>query len=256
MKYIYSALLVLVISSCGKITAPSIISPSLSNEFQKVDYGSTPDNYQKILKDYLIKNLNNYKSAKLEFINEPAKLTIDHLGETYPGYRVCLSINEQRNGMYIGYRNHFFMLSGNNVSLHLYDSGLLTIPFEYCVTRDTSKEIFIDDIPDNREEIMVEKMDEIKIAKKEQRAYTLGNVYISCRFNDFESTYVFNESNNSFKLIDKLNETIYKVNFNEAFIIASLADIELSINRVTGQATLLNENIRKGSCKLTDRTRF
>ena len=43
------------------------------------------------------------------------------------------------------------MINDSNINLHLYDSGLLTIPFEYCVTRDTSKEIFIEDIPDEKE---------------------------------------------------------------------------------------------------------
>ena len=148
------------------------------------------------------------------------------------------------------------MISENNVSLHLYDSGLLTIPFEYCVSRDTSKEIFIDEIPDNKKDISIEKMDDIKIAKKEEGVYKLGNIYISCSFNDLQSTYVFNESNKSFKFINKLEETSYQVTFNEAFIVATLPNIELSINRVTGQATLLNENINKGNCKLTDKRKF
>ncbi len=123
-----------------KIPAPSLISPSMTDDIQKVSYGNSPDNYQKILKNYLIKNLKNYKTARVEFINEPATLTIEHLGDTYSGYRLCLSINEQRGDYYLGYRNHFFMINNNNVTLHLYDSGLLTIPFEYCVTRNTSRE--------------------------------------------------------------------------------------------------------------------
>ncbi len=256
MKYLHTLFIICFVSACSKIPAPSLISPSLNTEFQKVNYGIAPDNYQKILKDYLIKNLKNYKSAKVEFINEPAKLTIDHLGDTYLGYRICLSINEQRGDYYLGYRNHFFMINENNVSLHLYDSGLLTIPFEYCVSRDSTREIFIDEIPDNREEIMIEKMDDVKIAKKEEGVYELGNVYISCKFDDLQSTYVFNESNNSFKLINKLEETIYEVNFNEAYIVASIDNTELSINRVTGQATLLSESISKGNCELTNRTKF
>ena len=65
----------------------------------------------------------------------------------------------------MGYRNHFFMIN-NNVTLHLFDSGLLTIPFEYCVTRDTSRELFIDDIPEESKDIAVEKMDKVKIAKR------------------------------------------------------------------------------------------
>ena len=125
-------------------------------------------------------------------------LTIEHLGDTYYGYRVCLSINEQRGDYYVGYRNHFFMINNNNVSLHLYDSGLLTIPFEYCVTRDTSREIFIDDIPEESKDIAVEKMDEVKIAKRDQDINIIGNTYIICNFNEQQKTYVFNESKSTF----------------------------------------------------------
>ena len=84
-------------------------------------------------------------------------MTIDHLGDSYSGYRVCLSINEQRGDYHIGYRNHFFMINNNSVTLHLFDSGLLTIPFEHCVTRDKSREIYIDDIPE-KEKILVSKI--------------------------------------------------------------------------------------------------
>ena len=230
------------------------MTPSKNTELVNVSYGETPENYQKILKNYLIKNLKDYKTAKVEFINEPAELAIDHLGDTYAGYRVCLSINEQRGDYYIGYRNHFFMIQDDEVKLHLFDSGLLTIPFEYCVTRDRSREIYIDDIPEVKEDIMVEKMDEIKIAKVERPV--VGNTYISCNFNDKDSTYVFNETNKTFKLFDKLEEKIFNVTSNEAFIVASIGELELSINRVTGLATYLAGSLENGQCKLTDRTKF
>ena len=230
------------------------MTPSKNTELINVSYGETPENYQKILKNYLIKNLKDYKTAKVEFINEPAELAIDHLGDTYAGYRVCLSINEQRGDYYIGYRNHFFMIQDDEVKLHLFDSGLLTIPFEYCVTRDRSREIYIDDIPEVKEDIMVEKMDEIKIAKVERPV--VGNTYISCNFNDKDSTYVFNETNKTFKLFDKLEEKIFNVTSNEAFIVASIGELELSINRVTGKATYLAGSLENGQCKLTDRTKF
>ena len=230
------------------------MTPSMNTELVNVSYGETPENYQNILKNYLIKNLKDYKTAKVEFINEPAELAIDHLGDTYAGHRVCLSINEQRGDYYIGYRNHFFMIQDDEVKLHLFDSGLLTIPFEYCVTRDRSREIFIDDIPEVKEDIMVEKMDEIKIAKVERPAF--GNIYISCDFNGKDTTYVFNETNKTFRLFDKLEEKIFNVTSNEAFIVASIGKIELSINRVTGKATYLTESLDNGQCKLTDRTKF
>ncbi len=255
MKLFSIIIVSIFIVSCGKIPAPSLITPSMPDNIQKVSYGNSPDNYQKILKDYLIKNLKNYKTAKVEFINEPAISTIEHLGDTYSGYRVCLSINEQRGDYYVGYRNHFFMINNNNVSLHLYDSGLLTIPFEYCVTRDTSREIFIDDIPEESKDITVEKMDKIKIAKRDQDINIIGNTYIICDFNEQQKTYVFNESKSTFKLIDKLDEIEFSVNFNDAFIVATRDNIELSINRVSGDAKL-NNNLKSGNCKLTDKRRF
>ncbi len=256
MRLLYIISLVFILTSCGKISAPSLLSPS-QNTNVKVSYGGSPaDNYPKILKDYLKANLNNYKTAKVEFINEPAKLSINHLGDTYSGYRVCLSINERRGDYYLGYRNHFFMIKNNKINLHLFDSGLLTIPFEYCVTRNIEKELYIDDIPDKRQEVAIEKMDEIKIAKLDKKANVMGNTFISCKFQSGEFTYVFNESNRTFKLLDKLKEKNFDVNFNEAFIVATVSDTELSINRVTGKATILNKSIINGNCKLTDRTKF
>ena len=99
-------------------------------------------------------------------------------------------------------------------------------------------------------------MDEIKIAKLDKKANVMGNTFISCKFQSGEFTYVFNESNRTFKLLDKLKEKNFDVNFNEAFIVATVSDTELSINRVTGKATILNKSIINGNCKLTDRTKF
>ena len=255
MKLFQFIVLSLFVTSCGKIPAPSLITPSTPDNIQKVNYGKSPDNYQKTLKDYLIKNLKNYKTAKVEFINQPKLLTIEHLGDTYSGYRVCLSINERRGDYYVGYKNHFFIINNNNVTLHLFDSGLLTIPFEYCVSRDTSRELFIDDIPEESKDITVEKMDNVKIAKRDQDISIIGNTYIICTFDEEQKTYVFNESKNTFKLINKLEETAFSVDFNDAFIVATHDNIELSINRVSGDAKT-NNNLKSGSCKLTDRRRF
>ena len=136
-------ILAVIVSGCSKLPAPSLISPTQNNNTQSVSYGIPPDNYQKVLKDYLIKNLKDYKTAKVEFINEPAKSTIDHLGDTYSGFRVCLSINEQRGDYYIGYRNHFFMINNNDVSLHLFDSGLLTIPLNTALHETPQKKYLL-----------------------------------------------------------------------------------------------------------------
>ena len=171
MKFFSFFLFFVFLSSCSKIPAPSLLSPSENNNIQPVSFGEEPSNYQKILKDYLITTLKDSKTAKVEFINVPSKISIDHLGSSYIGYRVCLSINEKRGEYYIGYRNHFFLLNNNKVSLHLYDSGLLTIPFEYCVSRNIDRELYVDDIPDNKQEVSIEGMDDIKLTSKGEIEY-------------------------------------------------------------------------------------
>jgi len=253
MKFIYYLLLTMLLVSCGKIPSPSLITPSESAYSQKVSYGKAPSNYQKILKEHLIQKLKNYKTAKVEFINEPSKISIDHLGDTFSGYRVCLSINERVGDFYRGYRNHFFLINQEQVILHLFDSGLLTIPFEYCVSRDISNEIYIDDIPDGNTDIAIDKMDSVTISKTKEG---IGNTYISCLFNGKEITYVFNEKQEVFKKLDGLTEAKYSVKFNEAFIVASDLKDELTINRVSGSATLLNDTSSPGNCKLTNKTKF
>jgi hypothetical protein len=295
-------MMLLIISSCSSIPAPSIITPSENRNIQKVSFGEEPKSYQNILKNYLIINLKNYKGAKVEFINQPSRLSIDHLGDTYSGYRVCLSINEKRGEHYLGYRNHFFLISNNKVDLHLYDSGLLTIPFEYCISRDVNKEYYIDDIPEKIEEISVEAMDTIELSSKDNTSYEKlkneldklkqeniklkkldknklesnkkiiedlakldvpnkvytkkDNIYISCSFDDNEITYIFNISEKTFNLIDELNIIPYSLSFNEAYIVASNQEIELTINRISGKAILENKMRKSGMCKLTDKTKF
>ena len=98
-------------------------------------------------------------------------------------------------------------------------------------------------------------MDEIKIAKRDQDINIIGNTYILCNFNEQQKTYVFNESKSTFKLINKLEETAFSVDFNDAFIVATRDNIELSINRVSGDAKI-NNNLKLGNCRLTDKRRF
>jgi hypothetical protein len=59
-----------------------------------------------------------------------------------------------------------------------------------------------------------------------------------------------------FKKVDGLSQTNYTVNFNEAFIVATNSDNELTINRVSGNANLVNDKTIIGKCKLTDKTKF
>ena len=302
MNKLLSLLLLLILSSCGKINAPGILTPSENQSIQKVSFGDQPISYQNILKEYLIKNLQNYKTAKVEFINEPSKLSINHLGSSYSGYRVCLSINEKKGDYYAGYKNHFFLINNGQVNFHLFDSGLLLIPFEYCVSRVIDNAVFIDDIPDNSDDKSVESMDSIRLSSKNDIDYkkleieldklkkenqelrdldekriesneknldnlakietpekvygNKKNVYILCTFDSNDTTYIFNADKGTFRLINKLDIVSYSVNFNDAYIVATNENIELTINRVSGDATLETKLLKKGMCKLTNKVKF
>ena len=83
------------------------------------------------------------------------------------------------------------------------------------------------------------------------------SIYILCKFDKDEYTYVFNESDNEFQEIKGVEKNIYNVTFNEAYIIANKTDIELTINRVSGKASKASSDSSViGSCDLFDRTKF
>ena len=96
MKYAYIITLLFVVSSCSKVPALSIASPSYNTQVSNTEYGEPPEKYPKILKNYLIKVIKNYKEAKIEFVNEPNKMSLKHLGEVYTGYRLCLSLMKKQ----------------------------------------------------------------------------------------------------------------------------------------------------------------
>ena len=54
------------------------------------EYGASPLTYTNILKKYLISELSNHEETKIEFVNEPQRLSIEHLGNTYSGYSLPL----------------------------------------------------------------------------------------------------------------------------------------------------------------------
>ena len=121
----------------------------------------------------------NHEDAKVEFVNTPAKLSISQLAKDTTGYRVCLSINARNNkSVYTGYKTHLFMLNNGEVKLHLFDSGLLKIPFNLCVVNDESKSIYLKEIPDIEEEVLIDQMDEIELKEPAKRIINLSLIHI------------------------------------------------------------------------------
>ena len=255
----------LVSCSGGIIPIPNTLMPErYSGRVASEEYGKYPSNYQKILKDYLINNIRNHNDAKIEFVNRPSKLSIEHIGSIYSGYRLCLSINARNNkNIFTGYKTHLFIINNDKVDLHLFDSGLLKIPFELCVDRDETRTIILDDISDDvieQPEITIDKMDEIVIPKKpDDETKSDKNIYILCNFGNSERTFVFNERRKTLSESVGIEEIdLFDVKFSSTHILGYKDSEEILINRVSGSVTITTENLApvKGDCNLLDKTKF
>ncbi len=262
MKKIYFVLLCLFLTSCarGVVPIPETLMPErYSGIVSESEYGKYPTNYQKILKDYLINNLLNQSDAKIEFVNQPSRLSIKQMGDVYHGYRVCLSINSRNNkNIYTGYKTHLFIIKNNNVTLHLFDSGLLKIPFELCVDRDESKTFYLDDIPDSGQETTIDNMDKIEVEKR-STIQDKQKTYILCEFKDKNRTFLFNESKDIFSESVGIEEfMLANIKYSSTHIYGELNDEEILINRVSGEITSSIGNARPqlGMCQLLDSRKF
>ena len=256
--------LALIISACSKslIPMPGSIVPEYSNKRLSVEsYGEYPKNYQKILKNFLQQKLLNHESAKVEFINKPSQTSITQMGTDYDGYRLCLSINS-KNGksIYTGFKTHLFLIKDSKVNLHLFDSGLLKIPFELCVDRKTSDSMFLNEIPDQPEEIKIDEMDTIDLEKQsDSMPLNKKNIYILCEVNQTQRTFFFNESKEMFVESIRVDESqLQDVQFSTTHILGSNGAEEVLINRVSGSVliTELGKEPISGNCLLLDKKKF
>ena len=254
----------MLLASCarGIIPLPEKLLPErYTGPVSPGEYGEYPENYQKILKDYLVENLLNHSDAKVDFVNQPSKLSIKQLASVYSGYRVCLSINSRNNkNIYTGYKTHLFVIKNDNVVMHLFDSGLLKIPFELCVERDESRSIYLEDIPDANKEITIDEMDKIEIIPdKKPENISKSNIYILCKFDGYNRTFVFNEDQVEFSESIGINEIkLTSVKYSSTHIFGLLKDEEILINRVSGEisSVINNEKPKLGICQLLDSRKF
>ncbi len=260
----YFIIFLLILAGCGKsmIPLPSIALPERNIvPVNSKEIGNYPDQYQLLLKKYLQKNLLNQDSAKLDFINTPQAISISHLGENYVGYRVCLSINSKnRKNIYGGYKTHLFLFNNNKIILHLYDSGLLKIPFELCVDRDEQKSIFIEDIPDKASDISINEMDDPDILNKETpKPKATQDIYILCQIDGIERTFYFNQNLNLFFESIEINDVEFNnVRYSQTHISATNNNEEILINRVSGKiiSSIGTKKPVPGICKLLSEKKF
>ena len=256
--------LILIFSGCAKslIPVPSYALPEINmNPSPSASYGVYPENYQTILQDFLKTKFKNSSKVKVEFVSKPEKLAVSTVINDFYGYRICISILDEgkKNATY---KNHFFLINNGKVKLYLFDSGLLKIPFELCVSRTSTSHQYLDDIKETTEPTSIDEMDDPDIVKPREKIEEYqkpkSNIFISCVIKENEYTYVFNEFNNIFFEsigIDQLH--FENVEFSDTHILATSGPKELLINRVSGTMYITNEEIKeKGVCKLLDKTKF
>ncbi|MFL2559655.1 MAG: hypothetical protein ACJ0QT_00670 [Gammaproteobacteria bacterium] len=258
--------LMLVFSGCAKslIPLPMIAVPEVNvNPDPTASYGAYPENYQKILQDFLKTKYKDSSKVQIEFVSKPEKLAVSTMTDNVYGYRVCLSIfDESSVKSKRGYKNHFFLINNGKIRLYLFDSGLLKIPFELCVSRTSTNYKYLDDIKEIPDPTSIDKMDDPNIVKPrgkiEEYQKPKSNTFILCIIEENEYTYVFNESNNIFFESIGIDQFHYEnVEFSDTHILATSGPKELLINRVSGTMYITNEEIKeKGVCKLSDKTEF
>jgi len=95
----------------GCATAPS------SQELLEADYGSYPENYEEIIKNYMSNVLKDPMTAEFRFDKVPQKLWIGGLfTKRQFGYGTCASINAKNAfGGYVGFRRYFFLINDSTV---------------------------------------------------------------------------------------------------------------------------------------------
>ena len=267
----YSLLLLIVfLTGCAKTLMPipaGAIPEIIAFPDKSASYGQYPKDYQKILQQHLKKQFKDTSKVKVEFVNKPKKIAVETLTGEFYGYRICVSLEDTSREYHkdTRHKNHFFLIRNSKIKLHLFDSGLLKIPFELCVDR-RDRGIYLEDIPEQpAREIDIDTMDDPSLIqepapRKERRPITYDkDIFISCEINDNEHTYVFNEA------INTLHESIgmdlisfETVEFSKTHILGRSRAKEVLINRVSGSIFMTDDNITdaKGSCELLDKKKF
>ena len=85
------------------------------------------------------------------------------------------------------------------------------------------------------------------------------NIYILCKFNDIERTFVFNEYAMSLSESIGIDEVEFNnIKFSTTHIFGFRLNEEILINRISGSvtSTKATTNIETGSCKLLNSKKF
>ncbi len=228
-----------MLSACATFSnAPS--------EAGSVSFGERPENYKEIVKTYMEKRKKGTKLDldKVHFLNEPNKYVYERLTQEKFGYRVCALIPVPALNKL---RSHFFLINDGKVIKHLYDSGLVSLSRKFCDTEMLALETKVKAAPVTAAPVATPPVDEH------------GFKYISCEVRDNEIFFAFSpEKQKLLQQSDGKQIAEFDIQqLSETFIVATTADIRVSINRISGTIKHQTKGVEsKGHCELTSKQRF
>ena len=116
-----------------------------------------------------------------------------------------------------------------------------------------SKETTVDEMDDPS--LIDPKVDQKRLLREKQM---MEDIFISCRVDSDEHTYVFNEYKNSLdQSIGTSTIPFISVEFSKTHILGILGEQEVLINRVSGAIFIDESGVQqKGSCVLKDKRKF
>jgi len=116
MKNLFLVILVALIAGCTSLPTPE--------QAASAEYGSYPDNYEVIVKDYYARILKDPDSVKYKSISTPQKYWLgDRFEGAKYGYLVCATLNGKNSyGAYVGYKTDGLLIRNGTVVLFV-DKG-------------------------------------------------------------------------------------------------------------------------------------
>ena len=109
MKKAPFTLVVLFLVSCASLPTPE--------QAATANYGSYPNNYEDIVKDYFASTLKDPDSVKYQFISTPKQFWLGNRFEgAIFGYLVCATLNAKNSyGGYVGYETDGLLIRNGSV---------------------------------------------------------------------------------------------------------------------------------------------
>ena len=238
IRFTLLALLAVLLTACASTRAPT--------DVENADYGPYPEDYQKIAIAHF-KTLTRRKaldSSKAQFLNAPNKFIYTQFGrpDKY-GYRVCVLVSAQ-GGREM--KSNFLLIKNDQVVKHLYDSGMVKLPDEFCNLQMSATNT-------KTAVIAAEAAPEAAVDMR-------GFKYIVCRANGNEIFFAFNAEKHQLQeeRDGRVVTTLAMEQLSDTFIIATGENnARVSINRVSGTMFYQSAGTEsEGSCELTSRQKF